>query len=78
LADSGLTHFHLLPLNDQANINEDASKRIALSDTVAKLCQLKADAPVCGNTDANTTLLSLLQSYSPFGEKAQELVQAIR
>ena len=78
LADSGLTHFHLLPLNDQANINEDASKRIALSDTVAKLCQLKADAPVCGNTDANATLLSLLESYSPFGEKAQELVQAIR
>ncbi|HBN89089.1 MAG TPA: DUF3372 domain-containing protein, partial [Rheinheimera sp.] len=78
LADSGLTHFHLLPLNDQANVNEDASKRIALSDTVAKLCQLKADAPVCGNTDANATLLSLLESYSPFGEKAQELVQAIR
>lgn len=78
LADNGLTHFHLLPLNDQANINEDASKRIELSDTVAKLCQLKADAPVCGNTDANATLLSVLESYSPFGEKAQELVQAMR
>ena len=78
LADNGLTHFHLLPLNDQANINEDASRRIALTDTVAKLCQLKADAPVCGNTDANATLLSVLESYSAFGEKAQELVQAMR
>uniref|UniRef100_A0A486XTU3 Putative pullulanase n=1 Tax=Rheinheimera sp. BAL341 TaxID=1708203 RepID=A0A486XTU3_9GAMM len=78
LAENGLTHFHLLPLNDQANINEDASKRIELTDTVAKLCQLKADAPVCGNTDANATLLSVLESYSPFGEKAQELVHAMR
>lgn len=78
LADNGLTHFHLLPLNDQANINEDANRRIELSDTVAKLCQLKADAPVCGNTDANATLLSVLESYSPFGEKAQELVEAMR
>ena len=78
LADNGLTHFHLLPLNDQANINENASRRIELTDTVAKLCSLKADAPVCGNTDENATLLSVLESYSAFGEKAQELVQAMR
>jgi len=78
LAEHGLTHFHLLPLNDQANINENAASRIELSDTVGKLCALKADAPVCGNTDANATLLSVLEGYSAFGEKAQELVQAIR
>ncbi|MDR6985111.1 pullulanase [Rheinheimera pacifica] len=78
LADNGLTHFHILPLNDQANINEDASRRIELTDTVGRLCQLNATAPVCGNTAAGATLLSVLQGYSPFGEKAQELVQAIR
>ncbi|KUM51954.1 pullulanase-type alpha-1,6-glucosidase [Rheinheimera sp. EpRS3] len=78
LADNGLTHFHILPLNDQANINEDASRRIELTDTVGRLCQLNAAAPVCGNTSADESLLSVLESYSPFGEKAQELVQAIR
>lgn len=78
LADNGLTHFHLLPLNDQANINEDASRRIELTDTVGRLCQLNAAAPVCASTDAGATLLSVLEGYSPFGEKAQELVQAIR
>ncbi|WP_240220340.1 pullulanase-type alpha-1,6-glucosidase [Rheinheimera hassiensis] len=78
LADNGLTHFHLLPLNDQANINEDASRRIELTETVGRLCQLNAAAPVCGNTSAGDALLSVLQGYSPFGEKAQELVQAIR
>ena len=78
LADNGLTHFHILPLNDQANINEDANRRIELTDTVGRLCQLNAAAPVCGNTSAGEILLSVLQGYSPFGEKAQELVQAIR
>ena len=78
LAQHGLTHFHLLPLNDQANIKENAASRIELSDTVGKLCGLKADAPVCGNTDANATLLSVLEGYSAFGEKAQELVEALR
>ena len=78
LADNGLTHFHFLPLNDQANINEDPAKRIELTDTIGRLCQLKADAPVCGNTDANATILSVLESYLPYGEKAQELVNAMR
>jgi pullulanase len=78
LADNGLTHFHLLPLNDQANINEDASRRIELTDTVGRLCQLNAAAPVCASTSAGESLLSVLEGYSPFGEKAQELVQAIR
>ncbi|WP_445772165.1 pullulanase-type alpha-1,6-glucosidase [Rheinheimera sp.] len=78
LADNGLTHFHILPLNDQANINEDANRRIELTDTVGRLCQLNAAAPVCASTSAGESLLSVLEGYSPFGEKAQELVQAIR
>lgn len=78
LADNGLTHFHLLPLNDQANIEEDASKRIALTDTVARLCQLNADAPVCGVADNSATLQSVLEGYLPYGEKAQELVDSMR
>ena len=78
LADNGLTHFHFLPLNDQANINEDPARRIELSDTIGRLCQLNASAPVCGNTDTNATIQSVLESYLPYGEKAQELVNAMR
>jgi len=78
LADNGLTHFHFLPLNDQANINEDPAKRIELTDTIGRLCQLNASAPVCGNTDANATIQSVLEGYLPYGEKAQELVNAMR
>ncbi|MDX1678650.1 alpha-1,6-glucosidase domain-containing protein, partial [Arsukibacterium sp.] len=78
LAENGLTHFHVLPLNDQANIEERANRRINLTDTVAQLCALKADAPVCGVENASATLLSVLESYLPYSDDAQALVQAIR
>ena len=78
LADNGLTHFHVLPLNDQANIEERANRRINLTDTVAQLCALNADAPVCGVESANATLLSLLEGYLPYSDDAQALVESIR
>ena len=78
LAENGLTHFHVLPLNDQANINEDANRRINLTDTIGRLCQLNAQAPVCGVENANATIESVLQSYLPYESKAQELVQSMR
>lgn len=78
LAENGLTHFHVLPLNDQANINEDASRRISLTDTIGRLCQLNPQAPVCGAENVAASILSVLQSYLPYESKAQALVQAMR
>ncbi|EHR41170.1 alpha-1,6-glucosidase domain-containing protein [Alishewanella jeotgali] len=78
LAENGLTHFHVLPLNDQANINEDANRRVNLTDTIGRLCQLNAQAPVCGVENANATIESVLQSYLPYESKAQALVQSMR
>ncbi|MBM32919.1 MAG: pullulanase [Rheinheimera sp.] len=78
LADNGLTHFHVLPLNDQANIEERANRRINLTDTVAQLCALNADAPVCGVASDSATLQSLLEGYLPYSDDAQALVESIR
>jgi len=78
LAENGLTHFHVLPLNDQANINEDPTRRINLTDTIARLCQLNAQAPVCGVENANSTIQAVLESYLPYESKAQALVQSMR
>ncbi|KKO45083.1 pullulanase [Arsukibacterium ikkense] len=78
LADNGLTHFHVLPLNDQANIEERANRRINLTDTVAQLCALNATAPVCGVENANATLQSLLEGYLPYSDDAQALVESMR
>lgn len=42
LSDAGLTHLHLLPLNDISTIQEDRSKRIDLNDPYERICELIA------------------------------------
>ncbi|MCH8536413.1 MAG: DUF3372 domain-containing protein [Alkalimonas sp.] len=78
LAQAGLTHFHVLPATDQANINEDISQRVEITDTVGRLCQLNPEAPVCGIESNNATIISVLESYLPYESKAQALVQSLR
>ena len=78
LQAAGLTHFHVLPANDIASIEEDLSKRVDVTDTVADLCQLNADAPVCGVENDNLVLLDVLKSYQPSTAEAQALVESMR
>lgn len=77
LADSGLTHFHLLPATDMANVNEDASKRVDISNTVAELCKINSKAAVCLENGASK-LADILKGYQSSGENAQALVEAMR
>lgn len=78
LQAAGLTHFHVLPANDIASIQEDLSQRVDLTDTVARLCEFNANAPVCGVEDPSATILSVLQGYSPDSTDAQALINALR
>jgi pullulanase len=78
LQQAGLTHFHLLPANDIASIQEDTSQRVDVTDTVAKLCQLNNTAPVCGVENNQSTLLQVLESYDPATTDAQALVESMR
>ncbi len=80
LVEAGLTHFHILPANDIATIEEDPADTIDLYDTVGDLCLLNRDAAVCDEADASMTLIDLYNSYDPLSEagKAQELAQQIR
>lgn len=78
LVASGLTHFHLLPVNDIASINEDPSRIVDITDTVADLCAVNENAPVCGVADDSSTLQSVLESYLPYSEDAQALVESMR
>ncbi|MBU0911392.1 MAG: DUF3372 domain-containing protein, partial [Gammaproteobacteria bacterium] len=78
LAESGVTHFHMLPATDMATVNEDATKRVEITDTVGKLCAVNASAKVCGQENAAAVLLDLLKSYQPSGELAQQLVADMR
>lgn len=77
LADRGLTHFHLLPATDMANVNEDASKRVDLNSTVAELCNINNQAGVC-QENGTTTLEAIFKGYPSSGENAQALAEAMR
>jgi pullulanase len=78
LQEAGLTHFHMLPVNDIASVDEDLSTRVNLSDTVADLCAVKSDAPVCGVEDNAASLVSVLEGYDPQSDDAQTLVDSMR
>jgi len=78
LQEAGLTHVHLLPANDIASIKEMPEERVDLTDTVGRLCELHPEAPVCGVEDEETTLLEVLQSYTPGTPDAQALVESMR
>jgi pullulanase len=78
LVASGLTHFHMLPANDIATVNEEASEAINLGSTVAELCEVNETAPVCGVASDSDTLQTVLESYQPASEDAQALVDSMR
>lgn len=82
LAEKGLTHFHMLPANDIASIEEDVSKTVNMSSTLSALCKLNRSAAICkdASVSQSMTLADLFASYDPISEagKAQELAEAMR
>ncbi|BBO27638.1 pullulanase [Alteromonas sp. I4] len=80
LADAGLTHFHILPSNDIATIDEDPANTVDIYDTVARLCVKRPNAQVCSEADPSSTLLDVYNSYDPLSEagSAQALTQELR
>lgn len=82
LAEKGLTHFHMLPANDIASIEEDVSKTVDLNSTLAALCKLNKTAAICKDASVSQSMLlgDLFASYDPIsqGGKAQELAEAMR
>ena len=78
LADNGLSYFHILPANDIASINEDPESIVDLDNTVAELCALKSDAPVCGVESADSSLRSVFESYNSYSNDAAELMNVLR
>ncbi|MFQ3250742.1 MAG: pullulanase [Glaciecola sp.] len=81
LAEKGLTHFHMLPANDIATINEDTTKTVDLSSTVQEICALKPASTVCqDNTSRDMTIGELYNSFNVLAEPgaAQALTEQLR
>lgn len=77
LVTAGLTHFQVLPANDIASVEEDLSKQINLTNTVAELCAVNAEAPVCGVEADTDTLETVFASYDASTNQATLLAQAM-
>ncbi|WP_434928634.1 pullulanase-type alpha-1,6-glucosidase [Shewanella sp. HL-SH2] len=79
LAESGVTHFHVLPVTDIATIEEDVTKRIEITDTLGMLCSKIADnAKACKTEDKAAKIVDILADFLPGSGDAQDLVNAMR
>jgi pullulanase len=78
LADNGLTHFHMLPANDIATIDEDATNIIDLDSTVLDLCKKNFEAEPCYKGIDDLTLRSVLENYDSSTDDAAKLMDIIQ
>ncbi|WP_076542626.1 pullulanase-type alpha-1,6-glucosidase [Shewanella sp. UCD-KL21] len=79
LAQSGVTHFHLLPVNDIATVNEDPAERIDITDTLGALCdKIDDNADACSTQDKSATIESILAGNAVGSFETQDLVNAMR
>lgn len=79
LVDAGLTHFHMLPVNDIATINERADQQINTTDTLDKLCPLQGQfRNLCDKLDKNLTLNEVMETFDPLGGEAQAFLNVWR
>ena len=78
LADNGLTHFHMLPANDIATINEDPADIVDLDSTVLDLCKKDFQVPPCYQGIDDQTLRSVLESYDSSTGDAAKLMDIIQ
>lgn len=78
LAQSGLTHFHLLPAFDIATVNEEASKRVDLDDTIADLCAQNSNAGLCSEADKSQVIADVLKACDPTTDCSAKIVRDLR
>ncbi|MCW3172263.1 pullulanase-type alpha-1,6-glucosidase [Shewanella subflava] len=79
LAENGVTHFHLLPVNDIATINENPAERIDITDTLGALCnKIDNSAAACKTQDKSATIASILADNAVGSFDSQDLVNAMR
>lgn len=81
LADSGVSHLHLLPVFDIATINEDSSKVANIDEPFSKLCNLKPeikdDAEFAGYCSSRDTIASVFEQLLPSDSPTNAVVQRL-
>ncbi|MEO1574406.1 MAG: pullulanase-associated domain-containing protein, partial [Pseudomonadota bacterium] len=78
LADAGLTHVHLLPTFDIATVNEDATQRVDITDTVEDLCAANAAAQSLCDDFAGMRIIDVMAAQpgdSPLPQQINEWIK---
>lgn len=79
LTDAGLTHFHVLPINDIASINERIEQQINGSTTLGALCPLQGNFDfLCNKLSHGLTLTEVLETFDPVSADAQAFLDEWR
>ncbi|WP_053979701.1 pullulanase-type alpha-1,6-glucosidase [Marinagarivorans algicola] len=85
LADAGLTHFHLLPVNDIATINEETltTAPLTLEHTVKEVCDrniVEKLTPYCDDYSEMTLqqLMTTLTEQDPSNTHVQDIISFAR
>lgn len=85
LADSGVTHLHLLPVFDIATINENPDQVADIDQPFSKLCQLQSSVSAdsefgayCAGNDTLAEVFSALQSDDQQTQAVQRLNALVR
>ncbi|WP_232784282.1 pullulanase-type alpha-1,6-glucosidase [Moritella sp. Urea-trap-13] len=81
LADSGVSHLHLLPVFDIATINEDSSQVANIDEPFSKLCTLKPeikdDAAFADYCSSSETIESVFEQLLPSDSPTNAVVQRL-
>ncbi len=54
LQEAGLTHFHVLPANDIATVNEDPARTVEWTSTIQEFCALTPTSALCNDNTERT------------------------
>lgn len=81
LAEKGVTHFHILPANDIATIEEDESRNVEWTSPLSELCALAPALAICSEeADLSVSIADVYASFDVLSEpgKAQEFTEQLR
>ncbi len=80
LAESGVTHFHVLPAFDIRSINEDPARQVNLDNAIHELCAIDdSSEELCpGDVFDRTEILERLMSLDPTTDEARKVVDALK
>ena len=80
LAESGVTHFHVLPTFDVRSINEDPDQQVNLENAIYELCRIDdSSEELCpGDVFDRTQILEKLMGLDPTTDEARKVIEAIK